>query len=614
MFILLSVAAAVITSTLQNAFLTQKRTFLTCLNNIYKNVLINSLIPLAVFRAMYGKSFLITDEYKARTFIKFFILSLAVGLLYIVINGVFSKYITFEIDKPKRPKTAAFVKILSVILVVLGCFCYFGTVWGLDSFGDITPDQLIINLTSPSDGTETGVYIDILEGPVFKLLLVTTGFCLFTFNKYKVIYNKNKKARTIFNGFAKRFISLILSVACLAGGILYAYEGFQVERMLKFYFGPSSTIIDDNYVDPRTVDMKFPEKKRNLIHIYLESLENSYLSKDLGGFIDVNLMPELTELSYEGITFSDTDNKFGGPMRITGTQWSVASMVNMTTGLPMKVPTSGNSYGAGGNFFPGAWTLNDILTEQGYEQTVMFGADAVFGGLDIYYGTHGDVKMMDYRYAKENGLIPKDYKVWWGYEDDKLYEFAKAEIIRLYETGKPFNFTMETADTHKPGGYLSEKAPRSYESSYANAIAYSTQQAVEFVKWIQEQPFYENTTIVVIGDHNSMDIDFFKAYNFTPEYLRTQYNLILNPASNVANYNESVTRNRLYSNFDMFPTILASMGVEFEGDRLGIGTNLFSGKDTIIEQYGLDEANSELEKSSELINKKIIFNPHEKEN
>ena len=38
--------------------------------------------------------------------------------------------------------------------------------------------------------------------------------------------------------------------------------------------------------------------------------------------------------------------------------------------------------------------------------------------------------------------------------DKELGEFAKEELTRLYETNKPFNFIMETADTHRPGGYL----------------------------------------------------------------------------------------------------------------------------------------------------------------
>ena len=75
-------------------------------------------------------------------------------------------------------------------------------------------------------------------------------------------------------------------------------------------------------------------------------------------------------------TPSNNDTKFGGPLKATGTQWFVASMVNMTTGLPMKVPAEPNAYGSPGNFFPGAYNLGDILHDQGYEQTVMFGADA----------------------------------------------------------------------------------------------------------------------------------------------------------------------------------------------------------------------------------------------
>lgn len=336
-------------------------------------------------------------------------------------------------------------------------------------------------------------------------------------------------------------------------------------------------------------------------------MENSYLSKDLGGYMDENLMPELTELAYEGDVFSNTSGKFGGPLQGTGTQWSVASMVNMTTGLPMKVPTERNSYGSEGNFLPGAYTMCDMLKDQGYEQTVMFGADANFGGLTYMYELHGDVKIFDYRYAVKNGYIPKDYKEWWGYEDDKLYEFAKEELTRLYETGKPFNFMMETADTHRPHGYLSKNAPTPYEDQYSNVIAYSSSQVVEFVRWIQQQPYYDNTTIVLIGDHLSMDTDFFE--DFDKDYLRTQFNLIINPAPNVSNTPAERFINRQYCNFDMFPTILASMGVEIQGNRLGIGTNLFSDTPTVFEEFGYEYVNNELEKKSEFMNTNILADP-----
>ena len=54
--------------------------------------------------------------------------------------------------------------------------------------------------------------------------------------------------------------------------------------------------------------------------------------------------------------------------------------------------------------------------------------------------------------------------------------------------------------------------------------------------------------------------------------------------------------------FDMFPTILASIGCEIEGDRLGIGTNLFSERDTVFEEFGVDYVNDELVKRSNFYN------------
>ena len=46
------------------------------------------------------------------------------------------------------------------------------------------------------------------------------------------------------------------------------------------------------------------------------------------------------------------------------------------------------------------------------------------------------------------------------------------------------------------------------------------------------------------------------------------------------------------------PTTLAAMGVEIEGDRLGLGTNLYGTKDTLLETYGMEEFSDLLSKKS----------------
>ena len=479
------------------------------------------------------------------------------------------------------------------------------TIWAKDFFGDLTPDQILINLNSPTEGTDASVYISGIEGPLLSTALFTALFCVFLFSDKSLVLRFKEKTVTFFPRLATRIISLVLSLVLLFCGCVYGIGEFQLIQLYHSYI-TASTFIEDNFADPDTVKMTFPEKKRNLIHIYLESMENTFLSKELGGFCEDNLIPHLYELSSEGVSFSHLEEGLGGFQESTGAGWSVASMVNMGTGLPMKVPDKQNQYGDADNFLPGATAIGDILKEQGYEQTVMFGANADFGGLTYYFQSHGDFTIIDHKEVKKRGYVPSNYKVFWGYEDDKLYEYAKEELTRLYEKGKPFHLMMETADTHTPEGYLSPKAPKPYDNKYANAVRYSQEETVKFVRWIQEQPFYENTTVILIGDHLSMAKKFFEGLSGIKKYHRSCYNLILNPAGDLGELPEERRFSRDWAVFDMFPTILASIGVEIEGERLGIGTNLFSDRDTVFEEFGVDFVNDELVKRSNFYNFNIL--------
>lgn len=606
MFYVCGALAGLLTGVLNIVFFCRKRRAGTCIHLLVRDAVFVNLVSLGIMKYVLRLPDVFTPELHGPYYpLKFFALTLLVGLVCLFAEGILDGFIVFEQTAPRHRGRAWVVRILSIVLFLLGAATFTATLWAKDTMGDLTPDQMLINLLSPVGGTGEGVATTIFEGPVFQTALLTAVFCLFALSPRKILYQGNKQLRTVLSEFARRILCLVLGFAMLAGSLTFGIQKFDLTKLYDAYTN-DSTYIEDHFADPTTVPMRFPKKKRNLIHIYLESLENSYLSKDLGGYMDQNLMPELTELAKEGVSFSNRPaGQFGGAISSTGGNWSVASMLNMNTGLPMKVPTNDNSYGTSGNFFPGATALGDILAEQGYEQSVMFGADADFGGLTYYFTLHGKFNILDYKYAKEHGWIPKNYYVWWGFEDDKLYGFAKDELTRLSETGKPFHFVMETADTHFPDGYLEEGAPTPYSSQYANVIAYSTKQTVEFIRWIQQQPFYENTTIVLIGDHLSMDKNFFK--DFDPNYQRTTFNLILNPAPTVKNTPAQYYNDRTWAVFDMFPTILTSMGVEIEGNRLGIGTNLFSGEKTLFEQDGVAYVNKELNNRSDFYNERFLL-------
>lgn len=118
-------------------------------------------------------------------------------------------------------------------------------------------------------------------------------------------------------------------------------------------------------------------------------------------------------------------------------------------------------------------------------------------------------------------------------------------------------------------------------------MACSSKQLAGFIEWIRKQDFYQNTTIVLAGVHLTMDSDFCE--DVSPDYDRRTYVAYINPA-----LEKEAAIKRTYSTMDHFPTTLSAMGAEIEGDRLGLGTNLFSSEQTLVEYFGIEEMNREL--------------------
>ena len=115
------------------------------------------------------------------------------------------------------------------------------------------------------------------------------------------------------------------------------------------------------------------------------------------------------------------------------------------------------------------------------------------------------------------------------------------------------------------------------------------------------QDFYENTTVILCGDHTTM-AKWFIDSKIPQDYMRSTYQVILNAAATPVQ-----TENRQFTNMDMFPTTLAALGCEIEGERLGIGTNLFSSQPTLLEEVGYDRMNEELEYGSKYYDERFMY-------
>lgn len=357
----------------------------------------------------------------------------------------------------------------------------------------------------------------------------------------------------------------------------------------------SSDFIEENYVDPREIELHFPEKKRNLVYIYMESTELTFMDEKHGGAFPENLLPEMNKLSLEGEDFSGEGEKRNGGISLPGATWTMGAIFGQSTGLPLKISIEQNSMDSQKSFFPSVVSIQDILKEEGYTQKFLLGSVGYFGGRELFMKDHGDVQVEDFSYWKRKNKFPRDYWVNWGFEDEKLYNYAKEELLSLSKEGKPFNLTLLTVDTHFPDGYVCRLCKNTYpDNQYANVFNCASRQVTEFVHWIKEQDFYDNTTIVISGDHPTMDRDF--CDNVPKSYQRKVYTVFLNSAVTIEEKKE-----REYSTFDYFPTTLAAMGVEIPGERLGLGTNLFSKEPTLTEKYGKKEEKKELEKRSDFM-------------
>ena len=101
-----------------------------------------------------------------------------------------------------------------------------------------------------------------------------------------------------------------------------------------------------------------------------------------------------------------------------------------------------------------------------------------------------------------------------------------------------------------------------------------------------------------MGDHPTMAQSYIKDIPST--YQRTTYNCFIN-----SKIETTQIKNRQFTHMDMYPTTLAAMGFKIYGNKLGLGTNLFSKLPTVIEKYGLDYINEEVQKSSEYLDENI---------
>ena len=385
--------------------------------------------------------------------------------------------------------------------------------------------------------------------------------------------------------YVLKLLSLILGILVAIAGLFYLCKVKLEAKFLAImlmlilainchsinsHFHITRLLFDRQYGDFYETHYKVQEynaMQRNLIVIFAESLESSF---------DKSIIPNLYNLATQNISFSH-NNGVGGHFQKGATSWTIAGIIGYLCGIPLNAPGGINVK----DFLVSATCVSDILNAQGYKQTMIIGSDDGFAAKGAFLKTH-KIESKDARFYKNQ--LPQDYTHHWGFSDSYLFDFARQELEILGKSNKPFALYLLTNNTHSPDMFVESFFTKT-QNHYEDAIKCSDKMIYDFIAWVKEQDFYNNTSIVILGDH------LLNTHSITQN--RFVYNAFIN-----ARFSTKLdfTKNRALSHFDFAPLILDSLGgkVEF----LGLGVNpLYS--QTLLEIYG-DAFEAKLREDSKL--------------
>lgn len=440
--------------------------------------------------------------------------------------------------------------------------------WVTSNFGQASLEQVLYHAQFGMDGlvaTDVGIVrsfiLTCLALPIsLALLLVIVEYSIALY----LIYNSkhwfakpmqifNVQGLKVFYWFISHRAPLYTLIAC---SIYFAFQ-FSISAFVHNQLGPD--YFGEHYVNPRSVKIepiKTNAKPKNLVLIYVESLEDSYKDETKFG---KNLLSSLDAL--KGVSFSQYK-------QAPGTNWTIAGITATQCGVPLKTVSlyGGNDQGERIKaFLPNAVCLGDVLHDAGYHNVYMGGDALSFSGKGKFFQDHHYDEVYGREELKKNLTVNK--MNYWGLYDDDLLVLVKAKLKKLHAQSQPFNLTFTTIDTHGPDGHFSKYCKSRGVKEFKGIVECTATQVVDFIKFMKKNGYLKDTNVVIIGDHLAM-------YNPSHKQLdkikqRYIYNRFIS--------SKPITKNREnILHFDLFPTMLEFIGLQVEGGKLGLGFSAIS--------------------------------------
>jgi lipoteichoic acid synthase len=326
----------------------------------------------------------------------------------------------------------------------------------------------------------------------------------------------------------------------------------------------------DNYVRANFIqpddEMFGIGKDKNLIIVSMESLQNFTINSKVNG---EEVTPFLNDFIGESYYF---DNFYHQTQQ------------GKTSDSEFLLDNSLYPLNRGAVFFTHSGNQFDSLTEKldanGYFTTAMHANNRSFWNRDIMYDSLGYERfysLPDYEVTEENSVN-------WGMKDIPFFEQS---VEHMKEMPKPFSTKMITLTNHYPFTLDEEdKLIDPYTSNdgtvnrYFQTVRYMDEALKNFITDLKESGLYEDSVIVMYGDHYGISENHNTAMSqylgkeVTP-FVSTQLQRV--PLIIHVPGQEGKTISKVSGQIDLKPTISHLMGIDTKKD-IQFGGDVFSGQ------------------------------------
>jgi lipoteichoic acid synthase len=321
-----------------------------------------------------------------------------------------------------------------------------------------------------------------------------------------------------------------------------------------------------NYAAPNP-EMFGIAKDRNVIAVSLESLQSFVINEEMDGHV---ITPFLNELTKDPDTFYFSDFYHQtGLGKTSDSEFLLETSLYPRNGSAVFFTHSGNTYNS----------LSKRLGENGYFTNVMHANNSSFWNRDIMYNALNIEKFYDVN----SYTINEGDAVNWGMKD---IPFVKQSVDLMTEMPQPFYSRLITLTNHYPFVLDEEDMliPK-YDSNsrtlnnYFQSVRYMDEAIKVLFDDLKEKGLYDNSIIVMYGDHYGISENHNKAMGMYLDKEITPFDnvklqkvplFIHIPGSEKGEVIEDVA-----GQLDLRPTLLHLMGIDTKGD-MQLGADIFS--------------------------------------